>query len=211
MNQMVKTPIQVFGSEGRYATALYSAATKQKQLDSVEKELVQIQAAMKKNPSLREVISSPIINKKIMATTLSEASKSLSFSSSTANLLSLLAENGKLKKIDGIINSFRSIMAAHRGEVVCEVVTAKPLEGGQRKQLEEVLRVSVLLPPAKSFLSKALYNLQKFVKAKETIQLTARVDPALIGGMVVSIGDKYVDMSIASKIKKYTAIISTTA
>lgn len=54
-------------------------------------------------------------------------------------------------------------------------------------------------------------NLQKFVKSKETIQLTARVDPALIGGMVVSIGDKYVDMSIATKIKKYTELISTTA
>lgn len=144
MNQMIKTPIQVFGSEGRYATALYSAATKQKQLEAVEKELVQIQSAMKKNPSLREVISSPIINKKIMATTLADASKSINFSSSTSNLLALLAENGKLKKIDGIINSFRSIMAAHRGEVVCEVVTAKPLEAAQRKQLEDVLRVSSL-------------------------------------------------------------------
>lgn len=142
MGQMVKTPIQVFGSEGRYATALYSAATKQKQLDAVEKELVAIQAAMKKNPNLREVISSPIINKKVMATTLIDAGKSINFSSSTSNLLALLAENGKLKKIDGIINSFRTIMAAHRGEVVCEVVTAKPLEAAQRKQLEDVLKVN---------------------------------------------------------------------
>lgn len=53
--------------------------------------------------------------------------------------------------------------------------------------------------------------LQKFIKSNETIHLTSRVDATLIGGMVVSIGDKYVDMSIASKIKKYTELISATA
>lgn len=139
---MVKTPVQVFGLEGRYATALYSAASKQNQLEAVERELTQLQVAMRKNKSLREFITSPIVNKKVMSNTLSEATKSSSFASSTTNLLSLLAENGKLKKIDGVINSFRTIMAAHRGEVVCEVTTAKPLDASQRKQLEDVLKAS---------------------------------------------------------------------
>lgn len=140
---MVKPPVQVFGLEGRYANALYSAASKQKQLEAVEKDLVQLQGAMKKNAKLRDTITSPIINKKVMASTLAEASKSSNFATSTSNLLSLLAENGKLKKIDGVINSFRTIMAAHRGEVVCEVVTAKPLDNAQRKQLEDVLKVGL--------------------------------------------------------------------
>lgn len=138
---MVKPPVQVFGIEGRYAGALYSAATKQKQLDVVEKELREVQGAIKNNISLREVISSPIINKKVMATTLTSAAKSLNFSSSTSNLLTLLAENGRLKRLDSVINAYQTIMAAHRGEVVCEVVTAKPLESSQRKQLEDVLKV----------------------------------------------------------------------
>lgn len=191
VGQMVKAPVQVFGIEGRYAGALYSAASKQKELEAVERDLSQLQNAMKTNVKLRDTITSPIINKKVMAQTLAEASSASSFAASTKNLLALLAENGKLKKIDGVINSYRTIMAAHRGEVVCEVVTAKPLEAGQRKQLEATLK--------------------KFIKAKETIQLTARVDPALIGGMVVSIGDKYVDMSVASKIKKYTELIKAAA
>jgi F-type H+-transporting ATPase subunit O len=46
------------------------------------------------------------------------------------------------------------------------------------------------------------------VKSNETIHLSAKVDPLIIGGMVVSIGDKYVDMSVASKVKKYTDLIS---
>lgn len=52
--------------------------------------------------------------------------------------------------------------------------------------------------------------LQKFLKSNETLHLTATVDPSLIGGMIVSIADKYVDMSVASKVKKYTELISAT-
>lgn len=55
------------------------------------------------------------------------------------------------------------------------------------------------------------FDLQKFIKPNETILLTSRVDPAIIGGMIVSIADKYVDMSIASKVKKYTALIGAAA
>lgn len=139
----IKPPIQLFGLEGRYATALYSAATKLKQLEKVENELTQVQEAIRKNKHLKEVITSPIINRKLLETTLREVGAKASLSSATTNLLALLAENGRLKKADGIINAFKIIMAAHRGEVVCEVKTAKPLDNSQRKQLEDVLRVSI--------------------------------------------------------------------
>lgn len=49
------------------------------------------------------------------------------------------------------------------------------------------------------------------MKSNESIQLKAKVDPAIIGGLVVSIGDKYVDMSVSAKIKKYTELISASA
>lgn len=47
------------------------------------------------------------------------------------------------------------------------------------------------------------------MKSGQAILLTTKVDPSIIGGMIVSIGDRYVDMSVASKIKKYSEIIST--
>lgn len=130
--------------EGRYATALYSAATRLKQVDAVEKEMQQFQDVLKKNSALRDVLISPIINKKVMAFTLKSAAEEIKFSKSSVNFLELLAENGRLKKFDVIVNLFKSIMAAHRGEVVCEVTTAKPLDGGQRKQLEDALKVKLI-------------------------------------------------------------------
>lgn len=56
-----------------------------------------------------------------------------------------------------------------------------------------------------------LLYLQKFLKSNETLHLTAKVDASLLGGMLVSIADKYVDMSVATKVKKYTELISATA
>lgn len=72
----------------------------------------------------------------------------------------------------------------------CEVITAKELDAAQRQKLEGVLK--------------------SFVKANEKVFITTKVDPSILGGMIVSIGDRYVDMSVASKIKKYTEIISAT-
>ncbi|GLV31818.1 ATP synthase oligomycin sensitivity conferring protein [Carabus blaptoides fortunei] len=188
--QMVKAPLQVFGLEGRYATALYSAATKLKQLDAVEKELLKFQGTMKTDAKLREFVENPTYKRKLKSQALKSIGDKTAMSPATSNLLQLLADNGRLRKLDNVINAFKMIMAAHRGEVTCEVITAKELDPTQRKQLED--------------------SLKKFVKGKESIQLTTKVDPALIGGMIVSIGDKYVDMSVASKIKKYTEIISAT-
>lgn len=139
----VKPPVQIFGLEGRYATALYSAATKLKQLDSVEKELVQVQNAIKKNQRLKDVLCSPIVSRAALNSSIKDFASKANVSSATTNLLVLLADNGRLKKIDGVINAFKTIMAAHRGEVVCEVTSARPLEDSQRKQLEDVLKVRV--------------------------------------------------------------------
>lgn len=78
-------------------------------------------------------------------------------------------------------------MGAHRGELACEVTTAKPLDAAMQQELTAVLK--------------------SFVKSGQAIILTTKVDPTILGGMIVSIGDKYVDMSTAAKINKYTALI----
>lgn len=139
---MVKPPIQVFGIEGRYACALYSAASKQKVLDTVERDLISFQAALKKSPTLLDTVINPTIKRSVKALALREASAKVNYAPATGFFLEQLAENGRMKKVDAVINAFRLIMAAHRGEVVCEVISAKPLDNAQRKELESQLKVS---------------------------------------------------------------------
>ncbi|XP_029662359.1 ATP synthase subunit O, mitochondrial [Formica exsecta] len=189
--QLVKPPIQVFGLEGRYATALFSAASKQKVLDAVEKDLATFQGLLKTDTKLIEFVKDPSIKRKDKVEAFKAIGNKVNINPATANLLTLLAENGRLAKINQIINLYKLIMAANRGEVVCEVITAKPLDADTTGKLESALK--------------------GFLKKGQTILLTAKVDPSIIGGMVVSIGDKYVDMSVANKIKKYTDLIQVTA
>ena len=134
--------MQVFGIEGRYACALYSAASKQKSLEAVEKDLTGLQADMKKDINLRDFIINPTIKRSLKATALKDAAAKVNFNAATGFFLEQLAENGRLNKIDAIINAYKLIMSAHRGEVVCEVTTAKPLDNSQRKELESQLKVS---------------------------------------------------------------------
>ncbi|KAK7602874.1 hypothetical protein V9T40_006848 [Parthenolecanium corni] len=190
-NQLVKLPIQVFGLEGRYAAALYSAATKQKQLDIVDKELDQLQNACSSDKKFREFLLNPILSKSVKEAAVKSIATKLSLSSSSANLLSLLAENGRLKNLSAIINVFKVIMTAHRGDLNVEVTVAQALDASTKQELEATLK--------------------KFAKKNENVFIRYKVDPAIIGGMVVSLGDKYVDMSTASKVKKYSEILKSVA
>ncbi|CAK9819421.1 ATP synthase subunit O, mitochondrial [Anthophora plagiata] len=191
VQQMVKPPIQVFGVEGRYATALYSAATKQKTLNNVEKDLLKFEGLIKQDAKLDEFVKNPSIKRRDKVEALKAIAAKINLCKETTNLLALLAENGRLPSIKNIITTFKVIMNASRGEVPCEVVTAKPLDADIKSKVEAVLK--------------------KFLDKGQSIVLTTRTDPSLIGGMIVSVGDKYVDLSVASKIKKYTEIISSSA
>lgn len=137
----MKPPVQVFGIEGRYACALYSAASKQKSLEAVEKDLTALQADMKKDLKLRDFIINPTIKRSLKASALKDAAATVKFNPATGFFLEQLAENGRLNRIDAIINAYKLIMSAHRGEVVCEVTTAKALDNSQRKELESQLKV----------------------------------------------------------------------
>lgn len=61
--KLVQAPIQIYGLEGRYAHALYSAASKEKKLDAVEKELNGFRDLVNKDKKLADYIGNPTINK----------------------------------------------------------------------------------------------------------------------------------------------------
>lgn len=103
--------------DARYATALYSAATKQNVLDQVEKDVVKFQAAINANQRLKDYLMNPTIKTSIKAGALKDAAGKASLSAPFSNLLELLADNGRLKNFNNIVNSFKILMAAHRGEV----------------------------------------------------------------------------------------------
>ncbi|GAB1599738.1 ATP synthase subunit O, mitochondrial-like [Argonauta hians] len=185
--KLVKPPVQVFGIEGRYATALYSAASKENKLDAVQKDLTGLKALMAKDVALNQFIEDPSLKRKEKEAALVGVAEKLKYSNLVVNLVGALSENGRIQKLSSVINAFETIMSAHRGEVSCTVTTAKELDAASLKELQAAL--------------------QMFLSKKEKLLLETKVDPSIIGGMLVNIGDKFIDMSMATKIRTYTNLI----
>lgn len=88
--QLVKPPVQVFGLEGRYATALYSAASKAKSLDTVEKELFQFQQSIKADAKLKEFIINPTLKRSLKVDALKHVSSKVSHIQTESYILQVL-------------------------------------------------------------------------------------------------------------------------
>ncbi len=101
-----------------------------------------------------------------------------------------MADNGRLGRLQGIIKAFATIMNAHKGQISAKVTTAKPLDQSQLKELTAVL--------------------QTFLKPGHKLNLDTQVDSELIGGMIVELGDRYIDLSISSKLKTFSNIVRET-
>ncbi|XP_043823065.1 ATP synthase subunit O, mitochondrial-like [Dromiciops gliroides] len=172
--KLVRPPIQVYGLEGRYATALYSAASKQNKLDVVEKELVRVTKLLKEPKTVASIMN-PHIKRSVKVNTLNDIIAKEKFSPITTNLMKVLAENGRLNNTPGVISAFSTMMSVHHGEVQCSVTTASTLDEATLSELKTVLN---------SFLSKG-----------QVLKMEVKTDPSIMGGMIVRIGEKYVDMS----------------
>jgi len=186
-SQLSRAPVQVYGIDGRYALALYSAAAKQNKLDAVEKDLKDLQAIWHRDMKLRDYMCNPVVSRQEKKTAFDSIVKKQHYSDLTKNLFNTVADSSRYSFLERILKTFAFIMSAHRGEILCEITTAKALDEATLKEVNAAV--------------------QGFVKAGQKLSVTTKVDPSILGGMIISIGDKYVDMSIAHRIQQYTKVM----
>ena len=163
---------------GRYATALFGLARDQGQIDAVTRSLDSLEAAMTESSDFRALATSPLIGRADAAKAIEALVPTLGVDPITANFLGVLAENGRLSELRNVIRSVRRLAAAHRGETTAEVTSAHPLNDGQVARLMANLKARV----------------------GRDVSIDARVDPALLGGMVVRLGSQMIDASIRTKL-----------
>ena len=119
-----QVPAVIHGLEGRYATALYTAAFKKKSLETVEGELKKVQAVIQKDANVRAFLHDPVLNR----VAKKQGVKQLlgdRYSELTRNFFDVLADNGRMPETAKILDSYFALMAAHRGELSVTVTTAK--------------------------------------------------------------------------------------
>lgn len=163
---------------GRYASALFDLASEAGTVTAVESDLASLQAALRESDDLRGVIRNPQVSRGQLGQVMAGIAKHLKLSQLTSNFLGVLAENRRVGDLPAVIRAFSAIAAAQRGEVSAEVASAHPLTAAQLTELESKLRA----------------------REGRTVKLASRVDPSLLGGLVVTIGSKRIDSSIRTRL-----------
>ena len=163
---------------GRYATALFELARDQNNLAVVSKSLATLRQGLAESDDLKRLVTSPLVGRADAGKAIAGVAAALGLDPLTANFLGVLAHNHRLGAVQAIIRDFTLLAARHRGEVSAEIVSAHPLDDGQMASLKT--------------------RLKSMVGSEVTVD--ARVDPAILGGLIVKLGSRQIDGSIRTKL-----------
>ncbi|WP_373635024.1 F0F1 ATP synthase subunit delta [Yoonia sp. SS1-5] len=166
------------GIAQRYATAVFDIAKEGKAIKALESDVAALEGAMAESADLRTLLTSPLYSRDEQSGAIGEIAKKMELSDTTRNVLSLLASKRRLFVMPQLLAVLQDMLADERGEVTAEVTTAKKLTKAQADKLAETLKAQV----------------GKSITIKET------VDESIIGGLIVKVGSKMIDTSIASKL-----------
>ncbi len=168
----------VTGVAGRYASSLFELALDAGSLDAVQKDLDGFQTLIDESADLERLIRSPVFSGRQQASAIAAIINRAGIQGLVANFLNVVASNRRLFAVPGMIKAFKDIAARHRGEIFADVTSAHALDGAQERDLMAAL---------------------KSVTGKDvTVRIT--VDPSILGGLIVKVGSRQIDTSLATKL-----------
>lgn len=170
----------ISGLAERYAAALFELADERHEFDAVAADLRSLRAMLHDSADLMRMIRSPVLSRGDQAKAVAAIAAQAGIGKLTSDFLGVVARNRRLFAVPGMIEGFLAKLAERRGEVTAEVTAAQPLSEAQQAALGDQLR--------------------RAVGRRVTVDI--RVDPALLGGMVVKVGSRMIDGSLRSKLQR---------
>ena len=169
----------ISGMAGRYATALFELALENKAVDAVKKDLDQFDALIAGNADLNRLVRSPVFDADEQLRALSAVLAKAGIDGLAANFLRVITTNRRLFAVRDMIRGYRALVARHKGEVTAHVTVAEKLNDTHLDALKSAL---------------------KSVTSGKDIDLDVKIDPAIIGGLIVKVGSRMVDSSLRTKL-----------
>jgi F-type H+-transporting ATPase subunit delta len=163
---------------GRYASALFDLARDERQIESVTASLDKVRQALADSRDFKVLTTSPLVNRDDACKAVAAAADSMGLDPLTRRFLGVLAKNGRLSQLEAVIRTFARLAAQHRGETTAEVTSAYPLNDDQLGALKANLKAG----------------------GGKDVAIDAKVDPAILGGIVVRLGSRMIDASIRTKL-----------
>ncbi len=174
---MADEPI-VSGMAGRYATALFELALEEKSLDAIARDLSRFEALVEGSADLMRLVRNPIFGAEEQAKALAAVLERVQIGGLAAKFLLMVALNRRLFAVSLMIKAFRTLNSRHKGEVRAEAVVAEPLAEKHLATLKEMLAGAT----------------------KRDVALDVKVDPKILGGLVIKLGSRMVDASLKTKL-----------
>ena len=169
------------GLAGRYAGALYALAEESGKIDAVVKDMNGVAELVSANQDMRMLVESPAITWAEQTKAVTAVLEKGGADALTVKFVGTVASNGRLHALSRIISAFLAEHARRRGEVSAEVISAVEMDDARRARVEQAV-------------SK--------LAGSDKLSLSMRVDPSLIGGLVVRIGSRMIDTSIRTKLNR---------
>ena len=179
MTQMFVVDPIVSGMAGRYATALFELALDAKAVDAVKGDLDRFERMITDNADLDRLVRSPAFGADEQARALAAVLEAAGIKGLAANFLRFVASNRRLFAVRTMIRDFRKLVANWKGEVSANVTVAEKLSDRHLDALKDAL---------------------KQVTGGKAVDLNVKIDPAIIGGLMVKLGSRMVDSSLRTKL-----------
>lgn len=168
----------VSGVAGRYATALFELARDENAVDEVLAALVRVEALAAESPDLARLIKSPVFTAEEQQRAIAAVLERAGIGGLAANFVKLVASKRRLFLLPAMVRAFRALVAQAKGVVSAEIRLAEQPSDQVMEEIKATLREV----------------------AKAEIDLDVRIDPSLIGGLVVKVGSRMIDASLRTKL-----------
>ncbi|MBW8876549.1 MAG: ATP synthase F1 subunit delta [Acidobacteria bacterium] len=171
-----------------YAEAMLALAEERGSSDALLDELKELVDFLDQNPKVEHFLASQMVDEEGRARVLEDLFRGQA-SDLLLDSLQVINRKGRLGQIRAIAESYRTALRDLRGWVDVHVRTAVPLDDAQRTRLQEAMAASTGRKPA----------------------LIERIDPSLIGGLVVDVEGRKFDASVASRLQDLSAALQARA
>lgn len=165
---------------GRYASALFDLARDDKTIDAVGRSLDALGQALSDSREFSQLVGSPLVGRAEAGKAFAAIASNLKLDPVTTNFLGVLARNGRKNQLPNVIRLFKRLAAEHRGETTAEVVSAHALSDDQVEALKANLKS----------------------RAGRDVAIEARIDPEILGGLIVKLGSQMIDGSLRTKLNR---------
>lgn len=166
--------------EGRYATALFMAASDN--LDKVYGDLSGLKAMMAESKEFKLMVETPGIDPDQKIAALQSVCQRAGHDPAVLNFLKVLVENKRMSALPRMIDLFEGFYRAEKGLVVCKVSSAKELTAAQKTAVQKAM--------------------QSRAPQGSTLIMEWSVNSALLGGLVVKMDEAVYDQSVATKLER---------